>query len=109
MAIFSFAILSCGEAESTEDSYQTYPAPTGLGAYVLSSESVKIYWDTVSGGHEGYYVDCVDDDAFSEYVGYVASKTITGLEPNTTYRFRVKVLGDRNPYSKTVSATTKLN
>ncbi|GLZ36490.1 fibronectin type III domain-containing protein [Actinokineospora sp. NBRC 105648] len=68
------------------------PAPKGLHTTAVGSDSVSLAWNPTSGPFwtvYGYEV-AVDDVPAQRLMGPVLSTTITGLQPDTVYWFRVK-------------------
>jgi hypothetical protein len=105
--VFGMTVVGCDE-EPTND---TLAIPTGLTATALSSSSIQIHWNSVSGAAE-YWLERKKggNDSFgSREETSSTSYTYTGLEADTTYYFIVAAwnstigLGD---YSSPVSATT---
>jgi len=93
--------------------YDKPAVPKNVKAEALSSSSIKISWDTVSGTLISYNVyrsksssgsyELVDDT-------YSTSFTDTGLTSNTTYYYRITAesfFGPESDKSSSASATTK--
>ena len=80
----------------------TAPAPTGLSVTTSDDDSVSLSWNAVTDA--GVYKVEYRKRSSSIWLhhGYVysgTSRTVTGLDCNTSYSFRVKARGDGNPYS----------
>jgi len=96
------------------NSYERIPnVPTGVSATALSSSSISVSWNPVSGAqnYKVYY------GTNSSSITSLASSTVTGtsyihneLQAETTYYYRIIAAnsGGDSDYSSTVSATTKL-
>lgn len=87
--------------------------PTNLVATALSTTSIYLEWDDAPFGND-YSIE----RSLSSTAGFVqvdasyygdSQHTSSGLQPNTTYYFRVKTLfnGETSAYSEVVSATTE--
>src|SRR5947207_8230051 len=73
-------------------------------------------WDSISGA-EGYFLDVSTSNSFSSYVdgyhgldvGNVNGRAVTGLNPGTTYYYRVRpyTAASSGEYSNVTTATTK--
>jgi fibronectin type 3 domain-containing protein len=106
--VFGMMVAGC-DGEGEEDRLST---PKGLTATALSSNSVQLNWNTVSGAKE-YWLERRkgESGSFSEVFTKPTtnSYTDTGLDAETTYYYRVAAqnnnvgLGD---YSSPVSVTT---
>ncbi len=72
-------------------------APTALGATAITSNSFRANWSAVFGA-QGYRLDVSTNNTFANYlpgyqnrdVGNVTNHTVSGLEPLTTYYYRVR-------------------
>ena len=88
-------------------------APSALAAVALSTTEIKVTWNDTSSNEEGFRVRwSIDDFATSTAVELAADTTSyrhTGLNPDTTYYYKVKArhdtLGD-SAYTPTVSEAT---
>ncbi len=87
--------------------------PTNLVATALSTTSIYLEWDDAPLGN-----DYAIERSLSPTAGFVqvdasyygdSQHTSSGLQPNTTYYFRVKTFldGEASAYSEVVSATTE--
>ncbi|MEM9834140.1 MAG: fibronectin type III domain-containing protein [Bacteroidota bacterium] len=91
--------------------------PTALSATDVQLTSFQANWSSTT-NTEGYLLDVATDAAFNDLVaGFNAreiigsantSIVVTGLEPNTTYYYRVRAkgLGSTSEYSNSVSVAT---
>lgn len=95
---------------------QQVGTPTATAASTVQSASFQANWNAVPDA-TSYLIDVALDNAFGAIItGYNAkeitgtSTSITGLNPNTTYYYRVraKYLGILSNYSNTISQATSL-
>lgn len=96
-----------------EDSEPVPDPPTNVVATALSDTEIYLDWDDPALGN-----DYAIERSLSPTSGFTqvdasyygdSQHTSSGLEPNTTYYFRVKVFynGEASPYSEVASATTE--
>lgn len=90
-----------------------YPAPDGLASRGASGQAVALAW-TASGGATDFRVQYATNSSMSgaAYVRFSGtSGTVTGLDANTAYWFKVRVITadglNRSPYGPAISVTTK--
>jgi len=88
-------------------------APAGLAATPLSTSEVGLSWTNTASGETGLVVQRSTSAAFSSPVTVAlpagtSSYRDSGLEPSTTYWYRVKATADASssPWSAAVQATT---
>lgn len=90
-------------------------APTGLTATATSWNTVQLNWTDTSTLETEYKIEWSPDTSFSSSTTVpqnTTSKSITGLQGNQQYRFRVKAIRDyfgdhyESAYSNTALATT---
>ncbi|WP_339372095.1 fibronectin type III domain-containing protein [Paenibacillus elgii] len=98
---------------TTNDAGNDTQAPSAPGNLVttgVTSNTVSIAWGASSDnvGVTGYDIYQNDSKVFS-VSGTTLFATVTGLSPNTSYRFTVKAkdaAGNQSPFSNSVSVTT---
>ena len=88
-------------------------APSGLNAIATSSSSIDIFWNDNSDNEDEFRVEMSSNGSGFQDIGSVTADSIgasiTNLNPNTTYSFRVRAysnLDGYSGYSNTASATT---
>jgi fibronectin type 3 domain-containing protein len=85
-------------------------APTGVTATAVSSSSIRISWNAVSGADEYNVYRSTSSSGTYSYRGYTRSTSYTdsGLSSGTTYYYRVTAENDNgeSAQSSSVSATT---
>ncbi|MGD0591292.1 MAG: BACON domain-containing carbohydrate-binding protein [Bacteroidota bacterium] len=90
------------------------PAPIANPASNITSTSFTANWGTVSGATK-YFLDATISDGWNNLlpaynnldVSNVTSYPVTGLSPNTIYRYRVRSSnGVQSPNSNTITVTT---
>ena len=99
---------------TTNTSGDTIPnAPSGLGATVVASTQVNLSWTDNSSNETGFEVKRATDSAFTQNVVWIgniqgSSYANTGLNPSTTYYYKVRAEGTagKSAYSASVSVTT---
>lgn len=84
-------------------------APTGVGTSNAAARSLTVSWDSVKGAAR-YRVQRQVSGATSWLTRYTnsTSMTISNLDCNTTYRFRVAARGDGTNYSSKYSANSSV-
>lgn len=82
---------SCTSSFSGSSTLTTniYPAPTGVVAQNITSNSVQINWNAVNGGYPAYQVQDCSGSTIYQTTTNLSYDNITGLSPNTTYSMRV--------------------
>jgi uncharacterized protein (TIGR02145 family) len=90
-------------------------APTASAATLLTTNSFTASWNSVSGA-TGYFLDVATDTGFTSLVsgysnlsvGNVTTFSVTGLNPATTYYYRVRANNGTcsGPSSNEITATT---
>jgi Fibronectin type III domain len=99
---------------TTDASGDTVPnSPSGLNASVASGTQVNLSWTDNSGNETGFEIKRATDSAFTQNVVWVgniqgATYADTGLNPSTTYHYKVRAEGTagKSAYSTSVSVTT---
>ena len=85
-------------------------APTGVTATALSSSSISVTWNAVSGAdsYKVYYEKGSSDDKILAGTANGTSYTHTGLDANTTYYYYIKAVNSagESGYSSASSAKT---
>ena len=88
-------------------------APAGVSATPLSTSEVDLHWTSTSSGETGVVVQRSMSAAFSSPASFVLpagtqSFRDSGLEPSTTYSYRVKATAgaSSSPWSATAQAAT---
>ena len=107
---------SAGESDFSSPASATTPlnssgnpplAPTDVAAAVLSSSSIRVSWNPVSGAssYDVYYeIGSSSAKNFADNV-FSSPYTHTGLESNTTYRYYIKARNSAGESSFSSSAT----
>ncbi|MBN1448709.1 MAG: fibronectin type III domain-containing protein [Bacteroidetes bacterium] len=105
------------ESDPTNVASATTPAfdpPINLTATAHSSEEIKLAWQDVTNGEDGFVIEfCGMGQAWS-IADTVSAGTeqhmLSGLDPNTTYEFRLRAYAGSisTAYSNTAQATTLL-
>lgn len=104
-------------APSNVASATTYPAapsgPTGLTATAISADSIRLNWQDNANNEQGYRVEQSEDGAtfreiFSGSSPDQITHTVSGLDANNRYHFRVRGynLGGNSGYSNNANALT---
>ncbi|MCC2669552.1 MAG: hypothetical protein K0Q72_2023, partial [Armatimonadetes bacterium] len=101
---------------STEVAGTTHPeapgAPQGLTALALSATTIQLDWLDISSNEAGFRVERRTDTGSFTEIGAtgtdVSSYTDESLQPNTTYRYRVRAhnVGGLSAYSNTANTAT---
>ncbi len=88
-------------------------SPSGLTAMATSSSSIDIFWNDNSDNEDEFRVEISSNGSAFQDIGSVSANSIgasiTSLNPNTTYSFRVRAYSNADGYSgysNTASATT---
>jgi fibronectin type 3 domain-containing protein len=97
----------------TPDDVVDLPAPTSLGLQEASVSSIQMSWQDNSDGEDGFNVEYSTDGGQTfmpagTTIADVTSYTHTGLDPDTTYHYRVNACkGDQaSEYSNTLETKT---
>jgi chitinase len=93
-----------GTADTTAPS-----TPGGLTVGGPTSSSLQLDWSAAADANGIDHYEVVRGTAAAQNVGQVTSWTATGLNPSTTYSFKVRACdpsGNCSPYGATVSGTT---
>ncbi|HSK78744.1 MAG TPA: fibronectin type III domain-containing protein [Thermoanaerobaculia bacterium] len=101
-------------AESLETSKADVPTPpSGLRAAAAGSTEASLSWQDNSNDETGFSIELHEGDRSWEYLGTIDSDfttaTIEGLDPGTTYDFRVRAVNDTSlsaPSNKARVTTT---
>jgi phosphodiesterase/alkaline phosphatase D-like protein len=89
------AISANSSAKSAKTKACIPAAPSAQNATNVTSSSFIAHWNSVSGTID-YQLDVATDSSFTNYVyqnlsvGITTSYNVTGLNPNTTYYYRVR-------------------
>lgn len=111
MIALSLVLVSCG---NDDDAPSALSVPAGGSAEAISDQGFTLRFGTVSTA-DGYEIDISKTEDFSSFVpGYSAKQLtkneliVTGLDPSTTYYFRVRsVRGEeKSEYGAVNSVTT---
>ena len=102
------AVRSSNASEIAEEIEAVSSAPPTRGSFMAK-------WQRVTGVN-GYLLDVSTSELFSDYVegfhdldvGNVSGRVVTGLQPGTTYYYRVRAYDSTGPgpYSQVMSVTT---
>ncbi len=94
---------------------QSAAEPEDVSSAPLTRSSIMAKWQRVSGAN-GYLLDVSTNESFRDYVegyhdldlGDVIGRVVTGLNPGTTYYYRVRPYTATGPvsYSEVMTATT---
>lgn len=114
---YAYQVAACHpqacSAPSDIASAVTVPAaPTGDSATAVSNTRIDIHWADHSATEDSFRVERrTASTAFTEIVSTGPGVTLyadTGLQPGTTYRYRIRACnsGGCSPYSDTLTATT---
>jgi hypothetical protein len=90
-------------------------APSGLTATANSSSQITVMWSDNSSNETGFSLERATDSSFTQNLTAqtlaqdTTSNTTTGLNPSTTYYFRIRATNaaGSSGYSNTVNATTQ--
>jgi len=88
------------------------PAPVALEASETTYNSFTANWEHAVPNTDGYYIDWTTDNTFTVYdrlqLGYFTSYNLAGLDPNTTYYYRIKAYnnGGIGEASNIITVTT---
>ena len=94
----------------------TIKAPSSLCETATSSSTVSLKWKDNSNNETGFEIQYSRSSSFSNPTtvpvpgANVTSATVSGLDANTKYYFRVRAVGPTNsasPYSSSINVTTK--
>jgi hypothetical protein len=94
------------------DPVATVAAPSGLSATAESPNEISLAWSDNSGSETGFEIQRSTDNTTFVSSGTAAanttSATVGGLDPASTYYFRVRAVQDSaaSAFSNTASATT---
>jgi len=88
--------------------------PDAVSATTVSATQIEVRWADNSANEAGFAIDCATDAAFTQNLATTmtgadtTSATIGGLDPSTTYYFRVRAVNgtQKSANSATASATT---
>ena len=113
-AVLLVAVIGCGGNSSTSNNKAQVPAaPTGLVASAASSSQVDLVWNDNANDETGFKVEQAPggSNAFTEVVTVgtdVTGYQRTGLNPATSYSFRVRAFNTdgSSSYSNIATATT---
>lgn len=102
------------QAEGLEASKADAPTPpSGLRAAAAGSTEASLSWQDNSNDETGFSIELHEGDRSWEYLGTIDSDfttaTIEGLDPDTTYEFRVRAVNDTAlsaPSNKATVTTT---
>ncbi|MEW7277205.1 fibronectin type III domain-containing protein [Aquimarina sp. 2201CG1-2-11] len=109
-------VSSAGTAKSQQKKVASAPtAPTNLRVSDVTSTSAHLQWDLSrdrDGDLDTYFgKEANNRTSFTNgFAQFFSSRTITGLTPNTTYRFRIQArdkAGNASGFSREVSFTTR--
>lgn len=96
--------------ESTTFIHMT--VPTGITLEALSATKIRVTWNAVTGAKKYRLVRALTETGIYEDIGKSATTTYTdtGLDPNTTYYYKISAKGDagESDQSQPKFATTKL-
>ncbi len=99
---------SSSEIIATIDDYTTPRTPESVAVKVLSSNSIEVNWDKVSGA-DYYYVFCKknSDNVYTKTKVTTNHYIITNLDPETNFYFKIKAVNEQgqSDYSSEVSVT----
>jgi hypothetical protein len=98
--------------ESLESSKSAAPTPpSGLRAAAAGSTEASLSWQDNSNDETGFGIEVLEAGRSWEYLGTIHSSfttaTIEGLEPGTTYAFRVRAVNDTSLSAPSNKATVK--
>ena len=90
-------------------------APSGLTATAMGQNQIDLSWNDNSDNEDGFKIErcrgsaCSDFSQIDEVGANVTSYSNTGLQPNSTYRYRVRAVNaiGESDYSNVASATTE--
>jgi hypothetical protein len=94
----------------------TLPAgPSGLTATAITSSQINLQWIDHASNESGYAIEESTDGVHFAQIGTAAvhatSFPVSGLQPESTYAFRVRAFNTagNSPFTRTVTATTPAN
>ena len=103
----------CGNSTGSGSGSATPPIPTGFTATSISSTQIRLDWNTSSGA-TGYKIEQAISGGpwvvATSNTGATASYTISNLQPNTVYYFRISAINAAGIFSNEsdqVSISTK--
>ena len=100
--------INCSDVIKPTENCLPSPAPDNLAVGTVTSTSVRLSWDSVSGAAE-YRVEYKESTASSwtnDGTTTSTSYTVAGLDPDTAYQFRVRSRGDGSESTTSYEGTT---
>ncbi|KAF0139525.1 MAG: BNR/Asp-box repeat-containing protein [Stygiobacter sp.] len=106
-----------GAVSNTITAVTTIAAPTALSASLITQTNFRASWNAITGATK-YFVDVSTNSSFTNFVsgyenkdaGNLTTITISGLQPNTDYFYRVRASnGSAGPNSNIISLKTLSN
>jgi hypothetical protein len=104
-----FAVAACGDDDPVTPTPVALTAPTGVAGTSPSPTSIRVTWSAVSGA-TSYEVERAQGTGSFAPAGTATTTelVVTGLAPETPYRFRVRALRttETGPFSTEATVTT---